>query len=469
MITMKKLQTHMIILIILLTSIITLPVSVHADDTEAPTLTLVEPTKTPITTSRPIIIINITDTSDIDPNSINVQDENVDVTEWEETTISDDKIQYQTSEIFPWENGIHNFTVTVEDIHGNQASKTFKFTIDTTYVEAGEEGINIFFIIQLIIIGTIIAFLAIAAYILYLKKTKNFTFEKFFAQHPIKKEVFVIYIPIIIAFLFTILALAYVTSTPGMSVFAPEYVLVLGFLIAVGPYAVDAQLERRKTKKYEQAYAQLLFEIADAMRGGLDPTKAIIELSTTDTSILSDRLKAAADNIKLGRPFDHVMKAMADPIKSELVKRYATIIGDTSKIGGEPSMVIHRAAKDMDDFIKVGNERRRQLMSQAVTIYIAFGVLLIVLYQLISMFPSLGSIDVSLMGTTNLEAAGSGSSVDRMSFTTIKQRFFDLLLMNSIGTGTIIGSFIDGHIKFGLIHSIILVAVSVVFFVVMII
>jgi len=465
---MKKRQTISVTLIILLTLLVAVPINVVGDETP-PTITLIEPTKTIITTSQPIVKINITDDSGVNTDSIRLQDEKFDVTEWEETTISNNQITYQTSEIFAWEDGIHNLTVTVEDIHGNQASKTFKFTIDTTYKEASEEGINVFFIIQMIIIGTIIAFLAISLYILYLKKTKNFTFEKFFAQHPIKKEVFVIYIPIIIAFLFTILSLAYVTSTPGMSAFAPEYVLVLGFFIAIGPYAVDAQLERRIIKKYEQAYAQLLFEIADAMRGGLDPTKAIIELSTTDTSILSDRLKAAADNIKLGRPFDHVMKAMADQIKSELVKRYATLIGDTSKIGGEPSMVIHRAAKDMDDFIKVGQERRRQLMSQAVTIYIAFGVLLIVLYQLITMFPSLGSIDVGLMGSTNLESAGSGGGVDRMSFTTIKQRFFDLLLMNSIGTGTIIGSFIDGHIKFGLIHSIILVAVSVVFFVVMII
>jgi hypothetical protein len=466
---MKK--TILLLSTLLFLSAFLLPIISAQDDTQPPTITLIEPTTTTISMTQPNITIEITDDSGIDTRSINViVDQLFDVIDLQDAEIIGTTIHYQPSEIFKWNNGNHTIDVTVSDVNGNEAKESFVFLVDTS-LKQGEAGvgINVFLIVQFIIIGTIIIFLAIGVYILYLKKTKDFTFEKFFAQHPIEKEVFVLYLPIVIAFLFTMLTLAYVMTTPGMSVFALEYVLVIGFFIAVAPFAIDAQMERKKISKYEQAYAQLLFEIADAMRGGLDPTKAIIELSTTDTSILKDNLRAAADNIKLGRPFDHVMKAMAKPIKSDLVKRYAVLIGDTSKIGGEPSLVIHRAAKDMDDFIKVGKERRRQLMSQAMTIYIAFGVLLIVLYQLITMFPSLGSIDVGLLGGASLEDAGKASAIERMSFTTIKQRFFDLLLINSIGTGTIIGSFIDGNIKFGLTHSMILVATSVIFFVVMII
>lgn len=443
------------------------PIVIGQDDTQSPLIVVTSPESTPILTKTPTIVIQFEDENGIDTNSIDLIIDNIDVTDWELTKITPLNISYKPAGAFIWQNGNHTVELSLSDTHGNQASETWIFEVNTS-LKKEEAGINFFFIIQLIFIGTIIAFAAVVSYILYLKKTKNFTFEKFFAQHPIKKEVFVIYVPILIGFLFTILSLSYVLSTPGMTPFDSEYVMIIGFFIAIAPYAIDAQLERKKTHKYEQAYSQLLFEIADAMRGGLDPTKAIIELSTTDTSILSDNLKAAADNIKLGRPFDHVMQAMAKTIKSDLVKRYARLIGDTSKIGGEPAQVIHRAAKDMDDFIKVNEERRRQLFSQATTIYVAFGVMLIVLYQLINMFPTLGGIDISLM-SGGLEAAAEGSNVNRMSFLTIKQRFFDLLLINSIGTGTIIGSFIDGHIKFGLVHSIILSIVSTVFFVVMII
>jgi archaellum biogenesis protein FlaJ (TadC family) len=159
------------------------------------------------------------------------------------------------------------------------------------------------------------------------------------------------------------------------------------------------------------------------------------------------------------------MEVMVRSIKSDLVQRYAKLIGETSKVGGETSQVIHRTAKDMDDFLKINQERRRQLTSQVTTIYIAFAVLLIVLYQLISMFPSLGTIDISLLSATNPEAAGTGGNVaSQMSFLTMKRRFFHLVIINSLGTGLIIGEFIEGKIKFGLIHSVIMVLASVLFF-----
>jgi archaellum biogenesis protein FlaJ (TadC family) len=161
------------------------------------------------------------------------------------------------------------------------------------------------------------------------------------------------------------------------------------------------------------------------------------------------------------------MPAMARNIKSDLVQRYATIIGETSRIGGDPAIVIHRAAKDMDDFIKLNKERRRQLTTQASIVYIAVAVLLIVLYQLVIMFPSIGTIDFGLMGQTNVEDI-KGTAIARMSFIEVKRQFFDLCLINAVGTGTVIGSLIDGHFKYGLIHSLILTAVSAVFFIVLI-
>jgi len=443
------------------------PISV-AQEASAPIVTLIEPVESPVINARPNITIAYTDPDGINLQSIQLEiDGKLDVTEWDETEISETEITYKPSEIFQFADGNHTVNLTISDMNGNTITQSWTLMVDTTYADQQQAAFNLFQIILYIIIGTIIAFLAIIIYIIYLKITKKFTFEKFFARHPIKKEVFIIYIPLIIAFIFSILSLAVVTTLKDVPLFSAEYVIVIGLFIGIGPYAIDAQLVRRKIIKYEQAFAQLLFEIADAMRGGLDPTKAIIELAKTETSVLKDQLKIASDNIKLGRPFDHVMTTMAYPIKSDLVKRYASLIGETSKIGGEPAAVIHRAAKDMDDFIKVGQERRRQLFSQASTIYIAFGVMLVVLYQLISMFPSLGSMDMSLLNSGNLESIET-TSINRMSLLTIKQRFLDLLIINSIGTGTIIGSFIDGHIKFGLIHSLILTTTSIVFFMVMI-
>ena len=151
-----------------------------------------------------------------------------------------------------------------------------------------------------------------------------------------------------------------------------------------------------------------------------------------------------------------------------MITRYASIIGEASNVGGQISTIIYRAAKDMDDSIKIEAERARQLTAQATTIYIAFGILMAIVYQLISIYPSLGTMDMSLMAGGGLGAGGGGSTINRMSFETLKERFFHLILVNSLGAGLLIGLFTNGKLKFGLVHSIVMISAATVFFILMV-
>jgi Flp pilus assembly protein TadB len=240
--------------------------------------------------------------------------------------------------------------------------------------------------------------------------------------------------------------------------------------IALVPYAIDSQREKKRLNSYERAFSQFLFELADAIRGGIDPAKAVIEFASVDRSLMKKHLKVAADGIKLGRPFEEMLGVMVDPMKSKLIKRYASLIGESSKIGGDISVVIHRAAQDMDELIEIEEERRRQLMMQAATIYIAFGVLLIVVWQLTTIYPSLGTIDFSALGTAGLPTDGNqaSSSPERMSLTTMEQRFFEVVLLVGISSGIIIGVLIYGQPKMGLIHALVMSLAAAVFFAIMV-
>ncbi|MEM0493487.1 MAG: type II secretion system F family protein [Candidatus Thermoplasmatota archaeon] len=461
---MKKTLTIILTFLIILS--LTVGYSSAQDDTEPPTIIIISPLEyETIGNQTPIIKAEYNDNSGVDTGSVKIFIDQIDVTEWEETTITSSYVSYRVPEILKLKDGNHTVTIEVKDFYNNRVTKTWTFTVDTTKKLTLEEGIDLFTIITYIIYGVLIAFIIFILVIIYLKKTRRFTFKKFFARHPIQREVVTLYIPLLIGFFIIIFGLAYTARNLEESLFLPEYIFTVGIFVALAPYTISAIIERRKISKYEQAFAQFLFEMADAMRGGLDPTKAVIELAKTSKGILRDHLVKASENIKIGRPFEEVMAAMVKPIKSELVKRYATLIGESSKIGGETSLVIYRTAKDMDDFIKINQERRRQLTAQITTMYIAFGVLLIILYQLIIMFPSMSSMDISLLGATSLESTeATQSAISRMSIETMKRRFLHLMIINSLGTGTLMGMLVDGKIKYGLIHSLILTISSVVFF-----
>jgi archaellum biogenesis protein FlaJ (TadC family) len=231
--------------------------------------------------------------------------------------------------------------------------------------------------------------------------------------------------------------------------------------------AWDSQMEKRRLLRYETAFSQLLFEIADAMRGGINPAKAIVEIAGTDAGAFKKQLTIAAKNIKTGRPFEEVLLTIAKPTKSMVINRYTSLIGEAAKIGGEIAIVIHRAAKDMDDLIKVKQERKRQMMIQIVTIYISFFVMLIIVYLLIDMYPKFADIDLSVIFNFNLNAAdqAAAATVKKMSFVELKRRFFHLTMINSIGSGLVIGKIVEGKMKFGLIHSLVMVTISILVFV----
>lgn len=406
----------------------------------------------------------------VDPNLVIVDVDGLNVTGLQEMVITSQGFYYNVPSILKLSPGNATVSVYASDDAGNHAEYSWGFIVSTS-AATGQSPISGFSLEGLVVdvaIGAAIVGGAFGGWILYLKWTRRFTFRKYFATHPINKEYLVLYVPLVIAFLVVLFGLFFVTTTPGLPLLAPEYVFIVGFVIAITAYALDARREKQRIRAYERAFAQFLFEMADAMRGGIDPAKAVIELSKTQRNILRTPLRVAADGIRVGRPFEVILRDMAAPMKSPLITRYAGLIADASTVGGETAAVIYRAAKDMDDFVKIEVERGRQLMMPVAVLYIAFGVLLAVLFALLYIAPTLGGLSLTFLGASPLSGGSGGGSAATsavsISATTLKQRFFDLMMVVSIGTGVIIGAFTEGKPKYGLLHSLALVAGTAVAF-----
>ena len=422
-----------------------------------------------VRTTTPNISASFTDSAGIvTPNSVVVLVDGVNVTGFDSFTVSARGFSYLVPTILKLAPGNHTVQVNVSDSSGNSAQYSWGFVVNTTAPPNNPfANIHPNALVSDVIIGSAIVAAAFGLYILYLRRTRKFTFRKYFATHPVKKQYLVVYAPAIAAFLFILLGLDYVFNDPAAPRLAVEYVLIGGVFIGLTAFAVDARSERRKMRAYERAFAQFLFEMADAMRGGIDPAKAVVELAKTHTNILRRHLRIAADGVRMGRSFDEVLSNMVAPMKSALISRYAGLIADAAGVGGETSVVVYRAAKDMDDFIKIEIERDKQLVMPVAVLYIAFGVLMAVLFALLNIAPSIGSINISVFSSATPLSATGASTVPRLDPTTLRERFFDLMVINSIGTGAIIGAFTEGKVRYGLLHSLALVAATTIAFAVL--
>jgi pilus assembly protein TadC len=421
--------------------------------------------------TNPFIEATLADAgSPINPGAVYMFVNGANITGVQGYNVSATEVSYTPPTILSLKNGNQNVTVDATDLRGDTASLTWNFTVNTALTPTPNPfaGFKITTVLFYIGIGALISAACVGGYILFLKQTTRFTFRKYFATHTVERKITTVYIPLLVAFVWILLGLDYVYSTPGLPSNAADYVFIGAIFIALTLFGIDARREMVRIRTFERAFAQLLFEMADAMRGGLDPAKALVELAKTHTNILRKPLRVAADGVRLGRPFDKVLREMVRTMHSSLISRYAGLIADATSIGGETATVVYRAAKDMDDFVKIEEEREKQLILPVAVIYIAFGVLMAVLLALLSIAPELGTLNISILGIGKPLAgsAGAASAVPHLDFGTLKERFFELMLINALGTGAIIGAFTEGRARYGILHSLALVAATgVVFFI----
>jgi len=427
------------------------------------------------TSTTPKIVVEFTDAAaPINPSAVVMLVDGVNVTVTNLVIVGTDTITYAVPSILKLPVGPNNASVSARDTAGNSASVSWNFTVKPSASPSPNPFAAIKPTTILLYIGVAAAAAGaiVGGYILFLKMTTRFTLRRYFATHSVQRTYVVLYLPLGLAFVFVLVGLSFVYSTPGLPSNAVDYVLIIAVFIALTAFGIDSRREMMRVRAFERAFAQFLFEMADAMRGGIDPAKAIVELAKTHTNILAKNLRIAADSVRLGRPFESILREMVASMKSRLITRYAGLIADASTIGGETATVVYRAAKDMDDFVKIEDEREKQLMLPVAVIYIAFAVLMAVLFALLYIAPTLGTLNISILGIGSpLNSGGGGAAattvIPRLDFTTLKERFFELMLINALGTGAIIGAFTEGRARYGILHSLGLVAATAVAFLVL--
>jgi hypothetical protein len=365
---------------------------------------------------------------------------------------------YKVPSLFALKDGFHSVHVEARDTKGALRSLDWTFAVDTHPVVASRS----FTLRDGVLLGWAgvgLVGLAAGGVWLYAWRAKGITWEKIEVRHPRQRALAPAYASVALSILATLGALTWLSSGASPPRFATEYLLIAGSFVALGPYMLVELRARARVRAYERAFAQFLFEFADALRGGIDPMTCVLELSKTETGVLAPRLRVAADSLRLGRPFETAMENFAAPLRSPLIQRYAALLGEAAKVGGEISSVVHRAARDMDALVKINEERRRQMVTPILTMYIAYGVLLWMVKSMLGFAPGLTGTDFSAAGII-----GGSGHVTRLTLDGLQERFFHLTLLTSFGTGLLVGGFTDGKVRYGLSHAFIMVAGAAVFF-----
>src|SRR5208282_3676897 len=151
-----------------------------------------------------------------------------DVSGFQGVAITPTSLVYPVQSLFPLTEGPNNVTLTLTDNVNDSYQYTWNFTVNTSLAPAPPAPPIRFQTLLLYMgVGATVAAAGFGCWIFYLKQTTRFAFRKYFVTHPVQRSYLVLYVPAVAAFVFLLLALDWVTSTPNLPFLTIYYVVVV--------------------------------------------------------------------------------------------------------------------------------------------------------------------------------------------------------------------------------------------------
>jgi len=220
---------------------------------------------------------------------------------------------------------------------------------------------------------------------------------------------------------------------------------ILGLLLGLfGPAVIIMAwvffMMERRVDAIEKGTPDFLRQISSLLRAGVGIETALEDISKHGTGALTDELKRAVIEIKIGSTFEESIISMGERLKSKTLDRTFRMIIEGRRVGGSLADVIETVAEDLRAVLALKRERRANVMMSIMFLLIAaviaapFALGMIMTYS--SFIEALGKTN-PLLGSA--ATAGGG-----------------YIIIHSIIAGLLMGIILYGSAKKGIKFSLVL-------------
>ena len=267
-----------------------------------------------------------------------------------------------------------------------------------------------------------------------------------------KRDLGIIILTVSLAIALVIFVASALVYLDSISLGLEWYQLVsIGFLIALGPFGFYGTAVSRRKADIEQRLPDFLRDVAEAGRFGMTLPEAIRVASRGKYGKLSPEIRKMAAQIEWGVPATEALQLFVDRIRTPLVERMIAIIIKANNAGGNVSDVLSMVAKDAREMRLMEDERKLEMVTYMMVIYIAFFVFIATIFIMNSVFlPS--------MVETNIE----GSMINIPIIESVQVVFIVSVIVHAVGDGIMAGVLQDGRISNGMRHGFIMLFTGVV-------
>jgi len=245
----------------------------------------------------------------------------------------------------------------------------------------------------------------------------------------------------------------------GLEFVAPYDAYILAGIVAFVPPAYFIYSEQKRIRKAEEAFPDLLRDLAQAKRAGLSLIDAVTLTTEGDYGMLTEGMRKIAIQLTWGVPFEDTLQMFAKRYPTRIIKRSIEMIIEGYKTGGEVGEVLKIAADDVMELKSLEKRRTADMTPYVMVCYVTFFVFLCVLLVLYHSFiPTMVEAGeaVAEAGT-----AGRGGVMIRVvDVETLKMLFFHCGIIQGICSGLVAGKLGEGKVIAGLRHAVVLASAA---------
>lgn len=237
--------------------------------------------------------------------------------------------------------------------------------------------------------------------------------------------------------------------------------LAVAFIAFAAPYGFLEWRETKRVAEIEERMPDFLSDLASLHKAGLTLMEAIRVASTGSYGALTKEIHQTAAQIQWGVPVLDALTLLRERLDTPMVNRTLTVVIEAGHAGGNVKEVLMVAAGIARQLAIMRRQRRQEMTLYLLIVYVASFVFLFVVLALQGVFVPRMVEAVRGVGAGGA-AFGLGGIPDEDAF---RGLYITTAVVSSIGNGFVAGMMSDGRYEAGVKHAAIMVAISLVAFV----
>jgi flagellar protein FlaJ len=237
-------------------------------------------------------------------------------------------------------------------------------------------------------------------------------------------------------------------------------------LVVMGVLSLVYELRKRTYREIENTTPDFLDRMASVNEAGLTVVSSIKRVSQTDLGVLGTELRRAYRDIEWGADVASALRRMANRTQAPMLTRSVALVTNAMGASGDISPVLRIAANETEETRALREERRQQMLTYLVVIYVSFFVFLGIIAALtVSFIPAIESASQSAaFSGDSAVSAGVFAGLENVDTEAYSLLFFHVTLVQGLFSGLIAGQLGEGSVTDGLKHATLLVFVTYVVF-----